>query len=248
MASDVHRQLVFTIEGESGDGVPMSFRHTDIETLAKLVSFLHDLVGENAGIALENGSLKATIDASASTVDELVKDCELYERGDTRDINPKRLAVFKKMARQTKDGHRRYTLGYRGKKLLQFSKGKYEKNERHRTEDAELEIEGEVVGAGGKGNTCIRMQNVYGSYTISVPREVLTSLRNNILYRNILVSVKCKYDVVTKEFRNYEFVRFVEPATYNEKVMKEVVRRGTVDWKNVQDPCKWVAELRGKEE
>ncbi len=249
--ADVHKPtgvretLTLTIEGETEDGGRVSLRHTDIETLSRLANLLRDMVGENAGVCLENGSMKVTIDAPAPTIQGLVRDCERYERGITEGIEPKRLTAFRKMARRAKSGDKRYTLGYRERELLQFSGSNDVKDARHRTEDVELELEGEVTCAGGKGSPCIRLQSAHGSYTISVPREVLASLSNNILYQNICVLVKCKYDVVTKEFRDYELVEITEMAEYDEDVMTEVVRHATADWKGVKDPRKWVAELRG---
>ncbi len=118
----------------------------------------------------------------------------------------------------------------------------------HHTADVELEIEGEVVDAGGQGEPNILMRNDHGTYTISVPREVQASLNSNILYQTLHVLVKCKYDVVTKEFRDYELKEIVEPGEYDEEVMTEVVKRGTADWKGVEDPCLWVSELRGEDQ
>ena len=242
------KTLELSVKGVADDGREISLRHTDIDTLTKYLEQWRRLVGQNVDIKLENGSIKATVTAAPALILGLVADCEHYEKGMITEIPGERLVVFRQMEQDAKEGLRQYRISCEGRQCLRIGSEFHRKTVRNRVEETELEIEGIVTDAGGQGTPNIHLLNKRGKYTISVDRQFLEGLSENILYKLIRVSVKCKYDVVAQVYKDYTLKEIVDMPVLDEQKLAAAIKQGTEDWQGVDDPYEWLVSMRGGEE
>lgn len=242
------KTLELSVKGVANDGREISLRNTDIDTLTKYLGQWRRLVGQNVDIKLENGSIKATVTATSALIAGLVADCDHYAKGNTSEIPRERLSVFRQMEQDAKEGHRQYGVTCEGRQCLRIGPDIHRKAVRNRVEEAELEIEGTVTDAGGEGSPNIHLFNKHGKYTISVDRQFLEGLSENILYKTIRVLVKCKYDVVEQVYKDYTLKEIVDTPILDEQKLAAAIKQGTKDWQGVDDPYKWLVSVRGGEE
>ena len=81
---------------------------------------------------------------------------------------------------------------------------------------------------------------------VSTERKVLREETQNRLYKEAMLRIRAKYNVLTRELKDAELIEFVEYAPqFDEADMARLTRRGAQAWKDVAEATAWVDELRG---
>jgi hypothetical protein len=103
----------------------------------------------------------------------------------------------------------------------------------------------EALGGVHRPNGHVRLPD--GSrLTVSAERKVLHDDTQNRIYKEALLRIRAKYNVLTRELKDAELIEFVEYAPrFDPSDMERLNRRGAQAWKDVPDATAWVEELRG---
>ncbi len=108
-------------------------------------------------------------------------------------------------------------------------------------------VRGEIQDLGGakKPNAHVRLPD--GSLlSVATERAVLKNDTQNRLYKQAMLRIRARYNVLTRELRDAQLIEFVEYAPrFDEAEMERLTRRGAQAWKDVEDATTWVDELRG---
>jgi hypothetical protein len=108
-------------------------------------------------------------------------------------------------------------------------------------------VRGEIQNLGGAKapNAHIRLPD--GTLLIvATDRAVLKDDNQNRLYKQAMLRIRARYNVLTHELRDARLVDFVEYAPrFDEADMERLTRRGAQAWKDVDDAAAWVEDIRG---
>ncbi len=108
-------------------------------------------------------------------------------------------------------------------------------------------VRGEIQDLGGarKANAHVRLPD--GSLLpVATERKVLKDDTQNRLYKQAMLRIRARYNVLTRELRDAQLIEFVEYApSFSQAEMDRLTRRGEQAWKDVDDASAWVDELRG---
>jgi hypothetical protein len=108
-------------------------------------------------------------------------------------------------------------------------------------------VRGEIQNLGGarKVNAHVRLPDGT-SLLVATEREVLKDDTQNRLYKQAMLRIRARYNVLTRELKDAQLIEFVEYAPrFDEAEMERLTRRGAQAWKDVGDAAAWVDELRG---
>jgi hypothetical protein len=108
-------------------------------------------------------------------------------------------------------------------------------------------VRGEIEDLGGstRANAHVRLPNKT-LLKVSTERRVLHDDTQNRLYKQAMLRIRAKYNVLTRELKDAELIEFVEYAPqFDEAEMARLTRRGAQAWKDVADATAWVDEIRG---
>ena len=109
-------------------------------------------------------------------------------------------------------------------------------------------VRGEIQNLGGAkaANAHIRLLPGGTLLTVATDRAVLKNEKENRLYKQAMLRIKARYNVLTQELRDAQLVEFVEYAPrFDEADMQRLTRRGVQAWKDVGDASAWVEDMRG---
>jgi len=116
--------------------------------------------------------------------------------------------------------------------------------------DVERYIQGELMDLGGmtKSNAHIKLPD--GSkLTIKTDRDLIRAETDNLVYRNVHVRIRAKYNLDTGEMKDAVLVEFIDYSpVFDEEAFARLTNRGRRAWADVSDPAAWVRRLRGSEE
>lgn len=108
-------------------------------------------------------------------------------------------------------------------------------------------VRGEIQNLGGATapNAHVRLPD--GTLlTVATDRAVLKNDSHNRLYKQAMLRIKARYNVLTHELRDAQLVEFIEYAPrFEEADMERLTRRGAQAWKDVGDAAAWVEDVRG---
>lgn len=109
-------------------------------------------------------------------------------------------------------------------------------------------VRGEIQDLGGakKSNAHVRLPD--GTLlSVATERKVLKDDTQNRLYKQAMLRIRARYNVLTRELRDAQLIEFVEYAPrFDEAEMERLTRRGAQAWKDVAGATAWVDELRGE--
>lgn len=251
MKDDELQTIELTVQGIALDGGAMSLENTDLDTLQRLIKQLKDIIGSDCKVPvkLETGSIRTICLLAPFLAVGLLADIDHYRQGNHAAIADKtRLKALVAMDKDAQKMGREYTITANGKEYLRIDQNHHKAATRSRLLDMETELEGIVVDAGGQGKPNIHMETRRGKCTISATREQLSKIEGNILYKQIRLAVACKYDLTANTTRDYVLKDIVELSdAIEEEAVNAVIAHGTEVWKDVEDPYKWLAEMRGEE-
>lgn len=115
--------------------------------------------------------------------------------------------------------------------------------------DTPMYFYGKLLDAGGKSDSNIHLETKdYGYIKIHASKEVLSSIKDNPLYREFAVQVNAKQDAITGEIdmKSLELVEFIDfEPRYNDAYFKEILGKSSKVWAGV-DVDKYLDEIRGR--
>lgn len=239
----------------AADGTPYAPNNIRYQLLKSQVDSWKDLLaeGEDPIIQFEEGSLRIVFMLAAAAYAALTADIDTLLQGRTEGLNlPSRLKWYKKISTEAQNGIEYRLERADGTEIATINRENSSKLRKTTTRsyllDMETELEGIVVDAGGQGKPNIHMETRRGKYTVSATREQLSKIEGNILYKQIRLAVACKYDLTANTTRDYVLKDIVELSDdIEEEAVNAVIAHGTEVWKDVEDPYKWLAEMRGEE-
>lgn len=115
--------------------------------------------------------------------------------------------------------------------------------------DVERYIQGELMDLGGvsSSNAHIRLPDGK-NLTVKTDRGLIRAEKENLVYRNVHVRIRAKYNIVTGELRDASLIEFVEYAPgFDEAAFERLTTNGREAWRDVDDPAAWVRQMRGGE-
>lgn len=105
---------------------------------------------------------------------------------------------------------------------------------------------GEIYDVGGKQVVNTHMLLPDGkTIKVETNRETIRGDKLNRLYKPAMVRIKADYNVVTREYRNAQLLKFVEhDSKLDEQAMARLTGHGAIAWKDVPNASQWVDNLR----
>jgi len=110
----------------------------------------------------------------------------------------------------------------------------------------ELYLYGSIYDAGGlnKPNIHIKTEE-YGNLTVSTTKEQLKG-GESILYKTLGLKVSGKQNLQTDEIKDLFLFEFLEyNPVYDDEELNHLIKKASPQWNDVDDPDKWLNELRG---
>jgi hypothetical protein len=108
-------------------------------------------------------------------------------------------------------------------------------------------VSGEIQDLGGakKANAHIRLPSG-ALLAVATERKVLREDSQNRLYKQAMLRIRARYNVLTRELRDARLIEFVEyEPRFDPADMERLTRRGAQAWKDVDSASEWVDALRG---
>jgi hypothetical protein len=203
--------------------------------------------------SIKEGSFAITVENNVGMLDEAFKDYQSALKTKSLDIiDPVRAKIIKKwqdLAKLNKD--RSYELSIDDSKISNsifvISSDSEFITSKSIWVDTERYIYGRVYDLGGKSKPNVHLELSNGStVTVGTSTKLLTGDRENRLYKDQLVRVRAKQNLVTKEFKDESLLSFENyDPHYDEEEFMNIVKQARVAWKSVKNASKWVEEMRG---
>ena len=99
----------------------------------------------------------------------------------------------------------------------------------------------------GKNHIVLNSKNG-NIYKIKVTHEQLQAIKENPLLKNcgILTSFRQRIDTWAQDPKSFEMIEIMEHnPVYDEKSLREKIKKSTPRWQAIGDPDKWLKEIRG---
>lgn len=116
--------------------------------------------------------------------------------------------------------------------------------------DVERYIKGELMDLGGvkQSNAHVRLPDGQ-KLTVRTNKDQIRSKPENLVYREVHLRIRAKYNLDTGELRDASLIEFVDYAPkFDAEAFDQLTRAGAKAWKDVDDPALWVRQLRGSSE
>lgn len=115
--------------------------------------------------------------------------------------------------------------------------------------DVDKYLYGKVYDLGGKHQPNVHLGLENGAtLTIEADSSFLSQDDENRLYKNQLVHIKAKQNIVTRQLKDQKLVSFEHyDPHFDQQEFDELVEKSTVAWKSVKDPNQWLEQLRGND-
>ncbi len=154
---------------------------------------------------------------------------------------------WQKAARQTRGLAFRITAPALGRPVIIDDRSDFRADDADQWVVVERYVRGEIQNLGGATapNAHVRLPD--GTLlTVATDRMVLKNDSHNRLYKQAMLRVKARYNVLTHELRDAQLVEFIEYAPrFDEADMERLTRRGAQAWREVGDAAAWVDDIRG---
>ena len=201
-------------------------------------------------VAVRSGSL-AIQTAHIAAAPTLFRDLRALLSSELLDaLDGKRREIverWQKAARQTRGIAYRISAPFLDRPLVIDANTDFRADDADQWVMVERYVRGEIEGLGGaqRPNGHVRLPD--GTrLTVSTERKVLREDTQNRLYKQAMLRIRAKYNVLTRELKDAELIEFVEYAPqFDEADMARLTRRGAQAWKDVADATAWVDDLRG---
>ena len=249
--------LTFSLIDESS-GYEATPNRVRLEALTKFAADVSVMLrGDNRevdtgqlDVAIRPGSLAIHTEPIAAAP-LLFRDLENLLNSDLLDgIDIKRRAVierWQKAARQTAGIAFKISAPFMTRPLVVDAKTDFRADDADQWVMVERYIRGEIEDLGGaqKANAHIRLPDGV-LLPVATERKVLKEDTQNRLYKQSMLRIRARYNVLTRELKDAKLIEFVEYAPrFDEIEMERLTRRGAQAWKDVEDATAWVEELRG---
>lgn len=201
-------------------------------------------------VAVRSGSLaiQTAHIAAAPTLFRDLRALLLSELLDALDARRREIVErWQKAARQTRGIAYRISAPFLERPLVIDASTDFRADDADQWVMVERYVRGEIEDLGGstRANAHVRLPNKT-LLKVSTERRVLHDDTQNRLYKQAMLRIRAKYNVLTRELKDAELIEFVEYAPqFDEADMARLTRRGAQAWKDVADATAWVDDLRG---
>jgi hypothetical protein len=201
-------------------------------------------------VGLRSGSV-AIVTAPIAAAPTLIHDLRWLRTSELLDVlDVRRREVverWQKVARLTRGIAYRISAPFLDSPLVIDASSDYRADDADQWVMVERYVRGEIEDLGGstRANAHVRLPNKT-LLKVSTERRVLHDDTQNRLYKQAMLRIRAKYNVLTRELKDAELIEFVEYAPqFDEADMVRLTRRGAQAWKDVSDATAWVDEVRG---
>lgn len=111
-------------------------------------------------------------------------------------------------------------------------------------------IQGELMDLGGskESNAHIKLPNGK-TLTVRTNKDQIRSRTDNMVYRVVHLRIRAEYNLDSGELRNPQLIEFVNYSPkFDAEAFERLTGNGAEAWKDVDDPARWVRQLRGSDE
>ncbi len=249
--------LTFSLIDETS-GYESTPERVRLETLANFTADVSSLLrgshrevdpGE-LDVAIRSGSVAIHTEPIAAAP-SLFRDLRALLESELLDaIDSKRREVverWQRAARQTRGIAFKITAPFMKRPLIIDFRTDFHADDADQWVMVERYVRGEIQDLGGakKANAHVRLPS--GELlAVATERRVLKEDTQNRLYKQAMMRIRARYNVLTRELKDAQLIEFVEYAPrFDESDMERLTRRGEQAWKDVEDATAWVDELRG---
>lgn len=238
--------FILTMQGNYSDGSALGVNHIDLATLRNESKIWLDLIGSNEPVHLSQGSLKVTFLLAPALWLGLIHDIKALSRGESDGISATRRDAYVTMVKNAKKNSWSYTLTAPDAQFTEkiSSTSKLPSNNKETEFELVTVLEGKVKNAGGVEPN-FHLHTESGKTIISATEQQLSQIEHNILYKHVRVRVRYKYNPKTGEASDYALIEFIPAVVFNEKKLRELIKKGTEAWADVPDITTWVRLQRG---
>lgn len=256
MPDERTKTLTLHVEGKYTDGSQISLDNLSLGLLKTQMECISSLLGsddearQNTRISIEEGSLKTLLLLPIALWNVLSADIAKYSSGDYDSISePTRRKALDKLTKCIGAENWQLSIHNDDGELYNTSTA-IVPIKKDIEIDLEMDIEGRVTDAGGRGrpNIHVESRKKGKKYTIAASQAQLAELKTNILYHYVYLHVSYKYNVQTKVCRDFRLKEILEDRGADMAELGLLIKKESESWKDVTNPALWLAELRGENE
>ena len=251
--------LLFRLE-DRREGVELTPDTVDLPTLRGFLDEVESFVRgdepspnlRESQVKIEEGSIKLLVLVSVVLAQSVVGDLKrLAESGDLDTMQPKRASIMEKwQSRSVSSEFMTYSLGLENAKepIVRVNR---DTTWKHGQADSWVAVEkyltGRVVDLGGKKKPNVHLVLEDGTtLKVGASEARLAAEKENHLYQELTLRVEAEENILTGDLRNIRLLEFQKQANHvDEKALEKLWQRGREAWSSVDDPVKWVEEIRG---
>ncbi len=220
----------------------------DVSTLLR--GSQRDVDPEKIDVSIRTGSVVIQT-APIAAAPALLRDLRALESSEMLDtIDAKRRSVverWQRSARQEPNVAYKITAPFLDKAITVNGKSDYRANDADQWIMVERYVTGEIENVGGasKPNAHIRLPDG-STLIVATDRHVLKDDPQNRVYKQAMLRIRARYNVLTRELRDAQLIEFVEYSPeFDAAAMERLTQRGAKAWKDIEDAGAWVDDLRG---
>lgn len=250
MSNDEQELLTLRLSGVDTDGNEISSANMPCSLIVAHLKLLRDLASDvpDLRVGIEQGSILTNLLLPLLVYTSISTDYDRYAQGDYNSIEPKRLKTMQELDKKARKYNLTLEVRGQGKEIYNSSKANAILKDVTYESEETMELAGIVLDAGGQSDKPnIHIENRKGKYTVTATKEQLKAIPYNILYQEIRVVVSYKYNIRTKVQRDYRLKEIIETEPITEEDCKEIIKKESEAWKDVEDIGRWILNLRGEE-
>lgn len=229
------------------------------EFISQVTRFLRGVGRQDLGeikTGIKNGSLTIVTEDKMGILDDAFLDYQLLQKsGDLSKLDPLRADVIEEWQRLAKvDGKNRTYKLLAGDKSLGITSFTISSKTNYTSRkeiwvNVDLYLYGRVYDIGGKNKPNVHIELENGkSIKIDARASFLAGDKENRIYKDQLVRIKAKRNILTHELRDEQLVSFeYYNPEFNEEEFDRISRKAKVAWKSIKSASDWVENLRGND-
>jgi hypothetical protein len=200
-------------------------------------------------VAVVSGSFALRTEAIAFAP-RLVSDLRQLAHSPVLDaVSPRRrdiMAAWQKRARGQKRQNFRIEASFLSKPVSVTASTDFHTEDANEWVRVERYMRGVLTELGGTHSVNAHIRLPDGKpLQVDATREQLSNVRENLVYKAVMVRFSADYNVRTNEYRAARLIEFTDykPA-FDEKAMQRLTERGAKAWADVDDAAAWVEGIR----
>ena len=254
----MENRIKFILQGKKDKSV-ISRKNIPLSLLSEFFTTIEKFVQNSTNVttSIEEGSFKVTL-SNIAVQEKSIIDSELDSySNNTLNLNNveehrvKPYQEFKKILAKIEDP-KLVIESHKGKtKVKEISitpKTKYIDRQSQEV-DVELYVYGHIYEMGGKdiSNIHIKVEDD-STVIVDIESDKLQKDEKNRLYKDMMLRVRAKQNIITKKYSNYEFIEYTsyQPSDFNKEKHQNLVQKIKPHFTDIPDTVSYQRWLRGK--